>query len=153
MTWTKRQLIEQAYEEIGLANYVYDLTDERLQSAMYKLDSMMAVWHHKNLFLSYPISRSPQNADLDEDTTIPDYAAEAVYSNLALRLASAIGRTVSQELKQTAWYSYQGLLAQSTRPREIQWPDTLPRGAGNKPVRWDERFFNKPYGPHQPWDK
>ena len=43
MGWTKQQLVEQAFEEIGMANYVFDLQVEQLQSAMYQLDAMMAV--------------------------------------------------------------------------------------------------------------
>ena len=33
MSWTKRQYIVDAFEEIGLASYVYDLQPEQLQSA------------------------------------------------------------------------------------------------------------------------
>ena len=51
MGWTKRQYIEQAFEEVGLAAYVFDLTPEQLQSALRKLDAMMAEWNAKGLRL------------------------------------------------------------------------------------------------------
>ena len=45
MGWTKRQFVAQAFEEIGLASYVFDLTPEQLQSALRRLDTMMAAWN------------------------------------------------------------------------------------------------------------
>jgi hypothetical protein len=45
MGWTKRQFITQAFEEIGLAAYVFDLTTEQLQSALRRMDAMVAGWN------------------------------------------------------------------------------------------------------------
>ena len=32
MAWTKRQIVTQAFEEIGLASYVFDLEPEQLRA-------------------------------------------------------------------------------------------------------------------------
>mgnify|MGYP003525752305 CR=1 FL=1 len=58
MGWTKRQFVTQAFEEIGLAAYVFDLTPEQLQSALRRLDSMMASWNAKGIRLGYQIGRA-----------------------------------------------------------------------------------------------
>ena len=42
--WTKREFITQAFEEIGLAAYVFDLTPEQLNSALRRLDAMVGGW-------------------------------------------------------------------------------------------------------------
>ena len=154
MSWTKRQIVNQAFDIIGMSSYTYDLQPEQLQSALRQLDAMMATWYNKNIQLGYPIPNSPEDADLDTESNVPDRANEAIYMNLAVRIAPNYGKQVMRELKQAAWYAYQGLLSKSAFPREMQFPDTLPRGAGNKPHRdWQSEYFDEPYGPYQPWDK
>ena len=152
MSWTKRQFVNQAFEMIGLANYTFYLQSEQLQSACRILDAMMATWYHKNLQLGYPLPSNPQDTDLDTETEVPDTAAEAIYSNLAVRIAPTLGRQVMPELKQAAFAAYQALLAQSAVPNEMQFPNTLPRGAGNKPWRYQNANYTEDPITVQPWD-
>lgn len=154
MSWTKRQFVEQALEQIGIAAYTFDTQAEQLQSAARQLDAMLAGWNLKGLQVGYPLPTSPENTDLDTETDVPDKANEAIYLNLALRLAPSFGRQVMPELKQFAFYSYQNLLASFTLPAEMQFPSSLPRGQGNKPWREDlgDTFSPEPHGPYQPWD-
>lgn len=144
MSWTKRQLVEQAYEEIGLAAYVYDLSPEQLQSAMRRMDSMVSTWMTKGILLGYPVPVNPQNADLDESSNIPDTAVDAVYQNLAIRLAPGMGKQVSLELKALAKASYDALLMKAAFPNEMQYDGSLPLGAGNKPTMIDRVFVSTP---------
>lgn len=149
MSWTKRQFVYQAFESIGMANYAFDLSPEELQSALRQLEAMMATWNVKGLRLGYPIASDPDDADLDTMTEVPDKANEAIYANLALRIAPGFGRAVMPELKAWAHYSYKALLAQAAKPPfERQLSETMPRGAGNKPWRDDGDNFNrKPVDP------
>lgn len=55
MGWTKRQFVTQAFEEIGLASYVFDLTPEQLDSALRRLDTMIASWNALGIRLGYPL--------------------------------------------------------------------------------------------------
>lgn len=152
MSWTKRQLIRQAFSVIGLADYDFDLQAEQLQNAMYLLDSMVATWNAKGVLLSYPLPSSPEDADLDEESNIPDRANEAVYMNLALRLATTLGRPTTVELKAAAFYAYNNLLSWNLQPREMQLPNTMPRGQGNKPYRYkNDHFLDAPEDPVPPW--
>jgi len=80
MGWTKRQFVTQAFEEIGLAAYVFDLTPEQLQSALNRLDSMVASWNAKVIRLGYPISSSPQSSNLDEETNVAEGATTPIKS-------------------------------------------------------------------------
>lgn len=148
MSWTKRQFITQAFEEIGLAAYVFDLTPEQLDSALRRLDAMIAGWAANGIRISYPIPSSPQNSNIDADTGTPDWCNEAIYLGLALRLAPGFGKTVSPETKAFADLAYSNLLNQASIPtHERQLPKTMPRGQGTKP--W--RNFNNPfvYAPDQ----
>lgn len=144
MGWTKRQFVEQAFEEIGYANYIFDLEPEQLQSAMRRLDSMMATWNGKGIRLGYPIPSSPELGDLDTETEVPDRANEAIYLNLALRVAPTVGKVVAQETKASAKQAYNEVLQSAIMPQEMQFPNTMPAGAGNKPWRRQDPFLNEP---------
>ena len=102
MSWTKRQFVVQAFEEIGLASYVFDLSPEQMDSALRRLDSMMAAWNAKGIRLGYPIPGNPQDSSLEEKTGVPDSANEAVYMGLAVRLAPGFGKVVSPDTKSAA---------------------------------------------------
>ena len=144
MGWTKRQFIEQAFEEIGLASYVFDLTPEQLDSALRRLDSMMASWNAKGLRLGYPLPSSPTDSDLDEQSGVPDSANEAIYTNLAIRLAPGFGKMVLPEAKANAKAAFDVLMMRAALPLEQQMPGTMPSGAGNKPWRTTSNPFLDP---------
>ncbi|MFB1502121.1 packaged DNA stabilization gp4 family protein, partial [Thiocapsa sp. N5-Cardenillas] len=95
MSYSKRQFVEGAFEEIGLASYVYDLQPQDYQTGLRRLDAMMAEWNARGLRLGYPLPSAPQDSDIDAATDIPDAANEAVVLNLAIRLASGYGKTVA----------------------------------------------------------
>lgn len=147
MSWTKRQLIDQAFESIGYASYVYDLQPEQLQTAMYRLDAMVATWNGRGIRLGYPLPSNPQNSDLDMPSEAPDYAAEAIYLNLAIRIAPTVGRTIPDALRMSARIAYNEMLARNVLPCELQFPETLSFGAGNKPWRFERPFFPIPNDP------
>lgn len=147
MSWTKRQFVEQAFEEIGYAAYVFDLQPEQMQSALWRLDSMMAAWNAKGIRIGYPLPSSPEDSDIGQETSVPDAANEAVYLNLALRIAGMVGKVVSQETKMAAKMAYDTLLARAAMPREQQFSASLPLGAGNKTWRTDRPFVGEPIDP------
>lgn len=145
MSYTKRQFIIAALEELGLASYVYDLQPEQLESAMRRLDSMMAEWNGKGIRLGYPVPGSPENSDIDSETNVPDSANEAIISNLALRLAPSYGKQVMMQTMITAKNALNVILSRATMPMEMQMPATMPIGAGNKNV--DSPFMPFPSDP------
>lgn len=148
MGWTRRQFVLQAFEEIGYASYVYDLEPEQLESAGRRLDALIASWNGKGIRLGYPLPSSPELADLSSETDVPDYANEAIYVNLAVRLAPTVGKTVSAETKANAKALYNLLLQKAALPMEQQMPKTMPAGAGHKPWRnHNDPFVREPEDP------
>lgn len=136
MSWTKRQLITQAFEEIGLAAYVFDLTPEQLNSALRRMDAMVASWNSNGVRIGYPLPASPEDSDLDQDSNVPDFAIEAIYLGLACRLAPSFGKVVSPQTRAFADAAYSNMLIQTMQPTpERQMPVTMPRGQGAKPWR------------------
>lgn len=146
MSYTKREFVEGAYAEIGAASYVFDLSAEDLQLALRRLDSMMAEWNARGIRLGYPLPASPSDSDLDEITTVPDSANEAIITNLAVRLAPGIGKTPAIETKVAASHALDTLLARAAMPSPIQLP-SMPYGAGSKQV--DSTFTPAPDSPLQ----
>jgi hypothetical protein len=144
MSWTKRQFVEQALEEIGVASYDFDLQPEQLQSALRTLDAMIASWNANGVRISYPLPSSPENSELDTETNVPDTANEAIYTNLAIRLASRFGKVVSQELKATALQAYSSLLAGYIEVEPRRYGYFLPVGAGNSGYGYNSAFFPNP---------
>ena len=148
MSWTKRQYVEQAFAEIGLAGYIFDLTPEQLQTALRQLDSMMAAWNAKGIRLGWPMPSSPQNSDLDDVTDITDAANEAIYCGLAVRIAPGFGKTVGGQTQFFAKQAYDQLLSIAATPLEKQLPGTMPAGSGNKTWRINNNpFLNPPTDP------
>lgn len=147
MGYSKRQFIEAAFEEIGLASYVFDLQPEQLESAMRRLDAMIADWNGKGIRLGYPLPTSPQQSDLDEQTYVPDSANQAIITNLAIRIAPGYGKQVMPGTLAVAKSSYDTILSRATFPMEQQLPRTMPIGAGNKPWQYDDPFVQRPVDP------
>ena len=131
MGYSKRQIIEEAYGELGMASYVFDLDVDVLQRALRRLDSMMAEWNGHGIRLGYPIPASPDDSDLDELTNVPDWATEAIILGLAVRLAPGHGKTVSPQTLSAAKNAKDSILARMAMPPEVQITG-LPRGAGAK---------------------
>ena len=144
MGYSKRQFVTAAFEEIGLASYVFDLSPEQLESALRRLDAMLAEWNAKGIRLGYPLPGSPENSNLDAESTVPDSANEAIITGLAVRIAPSLGKQLMPETKVTAKQGYNTLLARACQPIEMQLPGTLPAGAGNKPSRFSDPFLYPP---------
>lgn len=148
MSWTKRQFVLAAFEEVGYAAYNFDLQPEQQQSALQALDAMLALWNAKGIRLGYPLPSTPDSSDLDQITGVPDAANEAIYTNLAVRLGPRLGKVVSVELKMAAKDGLLALLARASVPMEQQLPANTPAGAGNKPWRGlRDPFLNPPVDP------
>ena len=133
MSWTKREVVQNAFEEVGLASYAFDLQPEQMQAGLRRLDNMMATWNSRGLRIGYPLTDSPAGSDLDQDTNVTDEAIEAIVSNLAIRLAPLLGKTVSPDTKATARSAYMALLSRrSTIPERLIDVNAVPAGAGTK---------------------
>ena len=126
---TKRQIIAKAYTSAGLASYAFDLSAEEVASALMSLDAMMAQWNVRGARIGYTMGGDP-----DTDATVPDWALEAMWLNLGIRLAGEIGKQMMPETKSAAKQAYTSLLGMVAAPPDRQLDRMLvPSGAGNRP--------------------
>lgn len=145
MGYSKRQFVEAAFAEIGLASYVFDLQPQDLETALRRLDAMMAEWNGKGIRLGYPLPGSPEASDIDAESGVPDSANEAIITNLAMRLAPGFGKTLNALTASTAKQGYNTLLSRAAMPPQQQFPSTLPSGAGWKSWRdYGDPFVRPP---------
>ncbi|MDK6077936.1 packaged DNA stabilization gp4 family protein [Massilia varians] len=135
MAWTKKQLIEAAFEELALAGFVFDLDADQLEAALRKLDTMMAAWSGAGISIGYLLPAAPDASNIDDDAGIPDTAVEAVYMNLAVKLAAGRGKTLTVETRTAAQRGYNALLGAAVAPAPGQCSGLAATGAGNKPWR------------------
>jgi hypothetical protein len=132
MSYTKRQFTTAALEELGLASYVFDASPEQLQSALRRLDGLMAEWNGMGIRLGYPLPSSPDDSDLDEKTGVPDWANDAIICNLACRIAPSYGKQTLPATMASANRGLNAILSRFAGPIEKQLPAGMPLGAGNK---------------------
>lgn len=137
MSYSKRQFIQAALEEIGMAPNLFDIETDQYESAMRRMDSMVAGWNVGQTKIGYPIPSSPENSDLDQETNVPDAANEAIILNLAVAIAPSYGKTVSPDTKTGAKKALRNLRTHCFEPIEMQLGESVPLGAGNKPWRKD----------------
>ena len=109
MPWSKRDIISEAFAELGKGSYSFDVQPEEYQMALRRLDTMMATWGGAaNIRIGY--AGGEGFGDLGVDATIPDWAVSAMYLNLAISLAPAYGKTVSPDTKTNAKLALQGVM-------------------------------------------
>lgn len=91
---TKRRIIEMAFGKCAMAGYEFGRTPEETNDAMSELDAMML--EHPFSLLGYV--GSPYGiGSPDEQSGIPDDTLAAVATQLALRIAPNMGKTLSPE--------------------------------------------------------
>jgi hypothetical protein len=148
VSFPKSYFVEMAYGALGYANYEFDVGPEQQQFAAKLLDAMMGAWDAKGVRVGWPIPSTVGGTSLDTETNCPDTAHEAIYTNLAIRIAATIGKTVSPETKTTAKSAYDQLMSLCAMPGLMVFPNTLPAGAGNKPWRnANNPFIQRPAEP------
>jgi P22 tail accessory factor len=129
--WTKRDLVNQALDELGLSSAVFDMQPEQMESVKRRLDLMMASWNAEGIRLGYPVG-SLENSDLDDDSGLPDVSVEAVYLSLAVMIGPMFGRIVSDTTKSRAAQMKNIIKARWTEPPRQKMRGDMPAGAGNR---------------------
>ncbi|MGD2065745.1 MAG: packaged DNA stabilization gp4 family protein [Candidatus Bathyarchaeota archaeon] len=140
MSWTKKDIIESAFDSIGLSGHSFDLQPEEYESALRKLDTMMATWNGKGIRLGYPIPSGPNSSDISDDSFVPDWSLEAIYLNLAIRIAPSFGKMIHPDVKASSKEAYDSMMQRLSTPPEYQ-VSGVPKGQGSKSWRYSDGVF------------
>lgn len=136
MSWTKKQLIDQAFSKIGLSSYQYDLQPEDAINAVITMDAIVG---NINIPLSYNMANDPSQADPNQESGLPNWANQAVYLSLAIAMCPNYGKTASAELKASAQSAINRMYAMASSSVDSLVPDNMPSGQGNKP--WSRNIY------------
>jgi len=133
---TKLALISSALGEIGLAQYVFDASPERLQDALTRLDRLAAEWDGLGIRVGYSFGD-----DINAQSGIPDTAEQCFALTLALRLAPTFGKTPSAETKIAAKSAFNAMYVARRQMPEVPWPSSMPVGSGNRTGVMGQGYF------------
>ena len=131
MGYTKSDFVYASLNEIGIADYDFDIGSEQTEAVMKRLDAMMALWDSKGIKLGYPMPTSADDSSLTQETNVPDVAWEAIILNLAIRIAPSYGKAVDIGTKILAKQALNTLYSISSPVPEMQF-NSMPKGAGYK---------------------
>lgn len=112
----KRALVLDAFAEVALAGYTFDLTPDELQTGLQRLEQMAGDWVIIGLSFGYNLKGMP-GADLDDDAFLgltDEHAApylSLIVSNLAKALAGGFGKQCAPSTIETARRTYRNFLA------------------------------------------
>ncbi len=149
MAYKKLDIVDLAFQEIGIASYEFDLNPLESNGALRQLDLMMATWNKRGIRVGYPIPSSPNQSDLDDEIDIPDNALEAMYLNLAVRISAGFGKQLAPQTRAEASRTYMELLSDSMELVEQAYDyRAVPSGAGNRPwIYWGDPFLPRVKSP------
>lgn len=130
---TKRDIIQAAFSELGLASYDYDMQPEDYVNALRRLDNLMAEWSAQDAQTGYDLSSSPTIATIDDELSLILPLVDGVICALAVKLAPSYGKQISPDTKLTATNGFKLALKLSARPpiKRLNVTTSL-SGAGNR---------------------
>lgn len=132
MATTKRQIVDEAFEELALGG-AFNVPPEDKLRALRRLESMVAQWESKGIALGYNLPLNATDSNLDDDSGVADKHVLALQLNLAIALAPSFGKMVTPETKMAAKDAYADLLGEATTPASQNGLRAgVPLGAGNK---------------------
>jgi hypothetical protein len=132
MPYTKGEIIKATLNEIGLADYSFDVEPEKIQDILRQEDRLAARWIAKGIEMLYPVPLNPADSTLEEDTLLTMAQADAMILNLALLAAPSFGKIVSQETRILAKGALETIELVAAQPIQKQLPANTPVGAGYK---------------------
>lgn len=138
-TTTKRHLIEQAFTELALNGWEYDIDPAEKEIALNRLDMLMGELAGRGYNLNYTFAAGGALGDLDDALGCPDQAFSGLALMLAERLCPTMGKRMSLESRMALNSAKKSVInAASNLIPSVQLAPGTPLGAGNKP--WSSRY-------------
>ena len=137
---TALQIVDGAAEHIGVKTAEISLEAFEFQLILNNMNDLLEEWNESGLT---PAFSSVENST--DTVDIPRAGVAAAKYELAIRIAPAFQKNISQALVLNAAKSLQRLEAAQVFIGQVAYPDTLPTGSGNDcaDTAIDRRFFNQ----------
>jgi len=138
-TTTKRQLVEQMFNECAINGWEYDITAEEKDTALTRLDALMWELRGRGIDVNYNFPLGIGRGDLDDVLGCPDQAFFGLAILGAERLCPTMGKTQSRESRMALTSAMKAV--RSAAPALVPSMDLAPGtpiGSGNK--SWSTRY-------------
>ena len=132
MTWTKREILNGAFAEIGMAEYIFDLQPEDLQDALNRLDAFIAQWEGEGIVTGYTVVDDPATISIDGDSGISSTLVLPVIHNLAVQIAPSYGKIPTPATAAMARKGYSAALRTVAVPAKNANITVTPAGSGQQ---------------------
>lgn len=126
---TNKEIIDRAYQVLGLSDSMFGRTPEEYASAMLPLGGMMLEWPYDQLGF---IFEDAAGLRVEEESGIARKYLDAVAYGLAERLAPTIGKALPAEARKPKNTTYSRLCADVRVATPAQYAAGTPRGAGGR---------------------
>jgi hypothetical protein len=134
---TNREIIDRAYQVLGVSDAMFGRTDEEYASAIIPLSGMMFEYPYSALGYIY---EDEAGLRVEEESGIPRANMEAVAYGLAERIAPTIGKSLSPEAVKAGARLFSALHALVATIESQDLADGTPAGAGNRML--GRTYFN-----------
>lgn len=126
---TNREIIDRAYQVLGLSDSMFGRTDDEYASAILPLGGMMLEWPYDQLGYIY---EDAAGLRVEEESGIPRKWLDAVAYGLAERMGPTIGKELSAAARKVKNTTYSRLCSDVAIIPRARHADATPRGAGGK---------------------
>jgi len=135
---TGQQLVTSALRKLGVKGADSDITGQEMLDGVEVLNDMLIGWENSGLVV---MGFSPI-ASPSDNVRVPRGTEEGIKSNLAVVLAPEYEVQISQALALSADAGLNTILLITQKPLDVEYPDSLPIGAGNCDIdTLDQNFF------------
>ena len=131
----KADLIQGAYEQLRIWGVTRIPSPTETVLALKRLNGLLLHWENQNIYLGWNVGADNPN----DESGLPDWAQEAVFTNLALKLAPTFGKMATPDMKSEASETYNAICLSCYA--NMEYPDTMPVGAGNQRYGYSSRRF------------
>ncbi len=125
----KRDIIELAFDDCGMAGYEFDRTPEEQSMALRKLNAMMMEQPWSLLGYAQPAYGVGQ---AEGGSGLPDFAINTVAMYLALRIAPGMGVSLAPEQRAAMSRSLMNLQSEIAVIPTVELPGNTVRGSGRR---------------------
>ncbi len=135
---TAESFIIRAFSKAGIKTAETSLEASEIQDGLDQLNDMLSSWEFSGIRLGFePV------ADKDDELRVPRYAHAAIKSNLAVVIGPEYSKPPQPVLLAESDLTKRELLTATINLDGVEYPSTLPLGAGNECGDFitDRRFF------------
>lgn len=133
---TGSDIITRALTKLGVRASETPLEAAELADGLDALNDMLSEWEYSGIRLNFE-----RLTNAAETVNVPDGALGCIKSQLAVRLAAEYGRQISPALVAEADLGMDNLLISLAHLGDVELPDTLPTGSGNRITDFAEDTF------------